>query len=46
MTHFFTILKKKGKKKGKSYTHILYFTSDRNQGGTIVVYYLELLEFF
>ena len=41
LTHYFTILKKKGKKKGKSFTHQLLFTTNQMQGNTIIVYYLE-----
>ncbi|MGB5821461.1 MAG: hypothetical protein WBG90_18405 [Saonia sp.] len=44
MRHYYTIIEKKGKKKGNPYTHEMYFTFDQEQGGQIVVYYLKLEE--
>lgn len=43
MTHFYSIQNKKGKRKGRTYTHEMYFTFDERQGIGFMVYYLTLI---
>ena len=39
MTHFLTILKQKGKKKGFEYDFMINYNMDKNQGGLNIIYW-------
>lgn len=44
MTHFFTIIKEKGKIKGFEYDHMINYQMDKNLGGVNVIYWSKKVE--